>query len=350
MSNPEPAAPAPTEQSSDFQLNLGQLSQPTAEAPADAAYTARGTATSGYTSWFSRRGSSTAAAEPPPALPGKGSSTGVVDEPYTPGGHAVGAYEPLSLRRSMRTQSTELNELEAERQAAELALRKQFERRRSSLKEAPQSAAPTTASKRTRPRRAGALAAVLLAVLVGVWSCSGGRGPEEARVRLLLGPVDLGHGGRVELQAHASMLPRLTVIVGRTFDEQALVALLDFMSTTLRRRRPFTVLWDVRDLRWPRVGRTQLGIVRAWVDANAARWDSFLQAHALRINPLARPLAWLVLRLFAPPQPVHIAGGDSDALEFARTCGSCVEPRSWVKDSYADRESRFGTFGKSWFR
>ena len=87
-------------------------SQPAAEAPADAAaYTARGTATSGYTSWFSRGGSSTAATEPPPALPGKGSSTGVTDEPYTPGGHAVGAYEPffLSLRRSMRMSTKTLN-------------------------------------------------------------------------------------------------------------------------------------------------------------------------------------------------------------------------------------------------
>ena len=114
MSGPEPTAPAPAKQSSGFKLNLFQSSQPTAEAPADAAYTARGTATSGYTSWFSRGGSSTAAAEPPPALPGKGSSAGVADEPYTPGGHAVGAYEPffMSLRRSMRMSTKTLNTVE----------------------------------------------------------------------------------------------------------------------------------------------------------------------------------------------------------------------------------------------
>ena len=112
MSGPEPTAPAPAKQSSGFKLNLFQSSQPTAEAPADAAYTARGTATSG--SWFSRRASSTAAAELPPALTGKGSSTGVADEPYTPGGHAVGAYEPffMSLRRSMRMSTKTLNTVE----------------------------------------------------------------------------------------------------------------------------------------------------------------------------------------------------------------------------------------------
>mgnify|MGYP006102212187 CR=1 FL=1 len=35
-----------------------------------------------------------------PLSPQQRSSKGVVDAPYTPGGHAVGAYEPLSLRRS----------------------------------------------------------------------------------------------------------------------------------------------------------------------------------------------------------------------------------------------------------
>ena len=257
--------------------------------------------------------------------------------------------ERLAARR-MRSQSTELAELEAERLAAELALRTEFAKRRSSLKVAAEAATPTAAA---RQHRGGILAATLVAMLVGAWCYHGGYSATPAeghgRVRLQLGPVDLGHGGRVELQAQPSMLPRLTVVVGRTFDERALIALLDFMSTTLRRRRPFTVLWDVRDLRWPRIGKMQLGLVRAWVDTNAARWDSFVQAHVLRMNPLARPLAWLVLRLFAPPQPVRIVGGEAEALFFARTCDSCVEPRSWVKASYADRESRFSIFGKSWF-
>lgn len=273
--------------------------------------------------------------------------------------HADVTKETHRSQQPMSPVSTELNELEAERLAAELALRTRFEKRRSSLTEAPAAvptaAAPTTPSSAARQRTTGgALAAAVLvvAVLVGAWCGSGGGGPEHAthgRVRLLRGPVDLGHGGRVELQALPSMLPRLTVVVGRTFDEQALVALLDFMSAALRRRRPFTVLWDVRALRWPRVGTTQLGLLRAWVDAHAAQWDRHVQAHALRVDPLARPAAWLVLRLFAPPQPVHLAGGEGDAREFARTCAPCVAPRSWVKASYAGTHSRFASFRKSWW-
>ena len=114
----------------------------------------------------------------------------------------------------------------------------------------------------------------------------------------LLGPVDLGHGGRVQLERQPGALPRMRVVGGSIFDERALVALYSFMGRVLDRRKPFTVLWDPRSVVWPRVGPRQLAVVRTWVDANAVRWDTHVQAHALLVtNPLVRPIARLVLRL-----------------------------------------------------
>ena len=65
-----------------------------------------------------------------------------------------------------------------------------------------------------------------------------------------------------------------------------------------------------------------------------------MQAHAILLtNPVVRSIANVVIRLFAPPQPIRIVASEAEALDFHATC--CRKPRSWVKPSYADRDQRF---------
>ena len=142
-------------------------------------------------------------------------------------------------------------------------------------------------------------------------------------------------------------LPRLRVTPGRVHGEASAAATHAFFDRVLRLRRPFTVLWDPRGVRWPHLTPRHLRIIRAWVDANAEKWDTQVQAHALLLtNPIVRGVARLVIRLFAPPQPLRIVTSEEEALDFARTC--CPRPKSWVKASYADRDERFKVFGSAW--
>ena len=65
-----------------------------------------------------------------------------------------------------------------------------------------------------------------------------------------------------------------------------------------------------------------------------------MQAHAILLtNPIVRSIANVVIRLFAPPQPIRIVASEAEALDFHATC--CRKPRSWIKPSYADRDQRF---------
>ena len=171
------------------------------------------------------------------------------------------------------------------------------------------------------------------------------RGAPSA-ARPLLGSVALGASGHAELERLAP-LARLRVVGGRVYDEASLVATYTFLDRVLALRRPFTVLWDPRRVLLPRLSGRMFGMIRAWVDRNAPLWDTHVQAHALLLtNPLVRSLARLVIKLFAPPQPVRIVKDEDEALAFHTSC--CTKTRSWVKASYADRDQRFSLFGAAW--
>ena len=163
---------------------------------------------------------------------------------------------------------------------------------------------------------------------------------------LLLPRARLGSsGGWVELErARPGTLPRLRIVAGRVYDEGAIRSTLHYFDRVLELRRPFTVLWDPRRVLWPRVGRPELRVMRQWVDANAARWDSRVQAHAVVIaNPILRSIAHLAIGLFAPPQPTRVVSNLEAADVAAQSWGRAS--RSWVKSSYADRDQRFRVFG-----
>ena len=192
-----------------------------------------------------------------------------------------------------------------------------------------------------------ALAARFIFASPAADSAGGGSPPTTARLQL--GPVAMGHGGRLELErapgrmeAGYGTLARLRVVGGRVFDEAALANSFGFFDDVLAMRRPFTVLWDPRRVVWPRVSARQMQMVRAWVEVQVIPWDTHVQAHVLLLtNPIVRSLAALAVRLFAPPQPVRVVSSESEADAFHK---SIVGSKSWVKASYADRDQRYGAF------
>ena len=166
---------------------------------------------------------------------------------------------------------------------------------------------------------------------------------------LELGPTALNrHGGGLELErARPGEHARLRVTGGRVYDETALVSTYTFFDHVLALRKPFTVLWDPRAVLVPRLSGKMMRMIRGWVDAHAVQWDTHVQAHAILLtNPIVRAIASLVIRLFAPPQPIRIVTSEAEATAFAREC--CTRPRSWVKASYADRDQRFQVFSGAW--
>lgn len=153
---------------------------------------------------------------------------------------------------------------------------------------------------------------------------------------LILGPSDLGHGGRIELeQPWRGAMPRLRLVSGSTYDEVTIQTTMDFFGRVLALKRPFTVVWDPRPIRWPTVSPSGLRMVNGWIGQHLIAWDTYVQAHCCIItNPVLRSIASLLIRMFAPPQPVGIVRDEAEALEFAR--GLPTKPRSYVKETYAE--------------
>jgi hypothetical protein len=129
------------------------------------------------------------------------------------------------------------------------------------------------------------------------------------------------------------------IVFGSVFDEEALEAATAFADRVLQLKRPFSILWDPRAISWPRLTTRLMRMGSEWAEKNALEWDTRVQAHALLVpNPVLASIASLLIRLFAPPQPVSILKDDDEARAFAQSC--CARPRSWVKDSYDTRDEQ----------
>lgn len=151
-------------------------------------------------------------------------------------------------------------------------------------------------------------------------------------------------GGYAQLEQDKGMLLRLRVVTPTALDDADLRSVLDIFSAALSRRQPLTVEWDARKIVWPKISRAQYSLIRQWVGEHVVAWDTHVQAHAIVLtNPFARALVGMLVKIFRPPQPVRVMGDIAAAREFAATC--CAQPRSWVKESYDDRDNRYSMFG-----
>lgn len=94
----------------------------------------------------------------------------------------------------------------------------------------------------------------------------------------------------------------------------------------------------MRRLGWPKISRAQVRMLRAWFGDNYLKWDAHVQAHAtLLSNPLARAFAHFVVKVFRPPQPIHIGKTAEEAEAFLGRC--CSAPRSFVKSKQEYRDA-----------
>ena len=169
----------------------------------------------------------------------------------------------------------------------------------------PQTAATNPPLTRTRWTRGGFAAGACVRSVMAVAF----RGGDDASLAAnrpppILGPSTLPGGGTIELERPPrTSLPRLRVTPGRVHGGRRPPRTPSSIASS--GCAAVLMLWDPRGVRWPRLTPRHLRIIRAWVDANAEKWDTQVQAHALLLtNPIVRGVARLVIRLFAPPQPL----------------------------------------------
>ena len=152
--------------------------------------------------------------------------------------------------------------------------------------------------------------------------------------KLLFGPVEM-KGGYVQVERHpgrgSNAIPRVRVVSnGKAFfDDGDMPLMLSAFTYAIGRKKPFILVWDCRRLAWPKISRAQVRMLRAWFGGNFLKWDKHMQAHVCFLsNPLARAFTKFVVRIFRPPQPIHIGRTDDDAVLFIR---DLPQPRSYVK-------------------
>jgi len=105
------------------------------------------------------------------------------------------------------------------------------------------------------------------------------------------------------------------------------IGALAFVSKVLRRRRPFSVLYDMRAITLPTLSRKQLGLGVDWAREQAAPLDAQLQCIAYLIrSPLVRAAAQVVIRFLKPPQPTFIGACGTDAALEARPTPQNTSP------------------------
>ena len=126
----------------------------------------------------------------------------------------------------------------------------------------------------------------------------------------------------VSLEEHAALpMPRL-VLKARpaTVEESELRRMAGILRETIRRREPFTVLWDVRDIRPPSRAALQYGVTL--MTELAEDIDQLTQSTVIiASSPVVRAMCRWVLVVSRPPRPVKICEDDAAALEAARKFG-----------------------------
>jgi hypothetical protein len=169
------------------------------------------------------------------------------------------------------------------------------------------------------------------------WSSAGGGGHfDHDRGRAISGPSNFGYATIIYERHRRIKFDRLVILAHRqTASDDDVRKSLRFVSSALAHRKPFTVLYDMREISSPTLSRAQLGMGVAWARDHGIALDRQLQCIAFIFDsPLVRATAHLVLNFLQPPQPVHIGKDEASAFRFARErCGK--RARNWSSDSRA---------------
>lgn len=126
------------------------------------------------------------------------------------------------------------------------------------------------------------------------------------------------------LEAHPALeMPRLALRAQpASIDESDLKQMIDMLCETLDRREPFTVLWDLRQMRPP--SRAALRYAMDWFGKpeNSGPADELVQSTVIISgSAVIRGLCGWILKVCNPPRPVEICKDDEAALAAARRFG-----------------------------
>lgn len=186
-----------------------------------------------------------------------------------------------------------------------------------------------------------ALSTACLALALG-WGLPSARDYDHDRGRPIDGPANFGFSSVVYERHPRLKLDRLVVVAKRKTGSDADVRrALHFMSSVLSHRRPFSVLYDMREINFPTLSRRQLGMGVEWAHDHAAALDRQLQCIAFIFRSrIVRATASLVINFLSPPQPVHIGKDEASAFRFAQEkCAGKV--RDWSAASQ-ERDLKHG--------
>jgi hypothetical protein len=179
------------------------------------------------------------------------------------------------------------------------------------------------------------IAVTCLGLCLG-WSLIDGDDFDHDRGRAIFGPKNFKYATIVYERHRQLKFDRLVILAHRQpASDDNVRQSLRFTSSVVAHRKPFTVLYDMREIHLPTLSRAQLGMGVAWARDHAFALDRQLQCIAFIFHSrLVRATAHLVLNFFQPPQPVHIGKDEASAFRFAREkCGG--RARNWSADSKA---------------
>jgi len=155
----------------------------------------------------------------------------------------------------------------------------------------------------------------------------------EKGVRTILGPINASFAS-VSIERHNGLAFRLMAVVGHDHSpsEADIDKAFSVTRTILDRHEPLTIFYDLRDVHWL-PSRAAVSRVLRWVQEprNAVDLDAQLQCISFAMRPgLVRTAATAVVRVFGPPQPVHIGADEASALDWARA--NCGKQQNWGGD------------------
>lgn len=121
------------------------------------------------------------------------------------------------------------------------------------------------------------------------------------------------------LEVHPELAePRLILrALPAKIEEAELQQMTVLLSDTLDRNLPFSVLWDLRQMRPPSRAALRYGI--DWMGENAEPIDELVQSTVIvASSPVVRAICSMILKVCRPPRPVRLCENDVAALEEAR--------------------------------
>lgn len=134
---------------------------------------------------------------------------------------------------------------------------------------------------------------------------------------VIAGPLD-GKAFTSTLEQHAELRVSMLLTTTRRHPivDEDIGALCDFFHAVVESRRPFVFVHDLRELT-PWVSRSQLGVVRRWIQEHDETLPDVLRATVVVVRSpmLTTILNWLI-HVVKPTQPVRLVLDMPSAQDF----------------------------------